>query len=326
MKLKVKIIIFAAILFFSGIFSVESVQAGTWGEDIMAEEMGQMQTALQKIINGVIMGAAKQAAVKAIEGQISNIVSGGGSGTGGAKFITNWEEHLFKKPAEKTQLIMKDFLTNSYGGRSSSLNYISASGGSYTASIEKQMKELVGIDKNNSKKNVSLDELGVSDPMRIFSDPSKGYAPFAAFLDYNSEKEALFHVIPESLLTLEQEQKKAEIQAIAYQGFLATTEGGSGGSGLFGSSGSSKEPTVTTPGIITKEIMAYAENMSGQTVVTARDIPEVITALVTKIVTKTITDGIGKASQNAQRNNSSTGTSNSQSNNASFGIFGNFGR
>jgi hypothetical protein len=129
------------------------------------------------------------------------------------------------------------------------------------------------------------------------------------------------------LSKLEEEQQKANTQAIAYQGFLATTEGGSGGGGgLSGSSGSNQEPTVTTPGIITKEIQAYAENMSGETVVQARDIPEVITALVTKIVTKTITQGIGKASQNAQRNDSSTGSSGNQSNNSNFGIFGSFGQ
>lgn len=322
MKLKVKIIIFAAILFFSGIFSVAPARAGMWGESIMAEEMGQMETAIQKIINGVIMGAAKQAAVKAIEGQISNVVSGGGSGTGDAMFVTNWQEYLYQKPAENTKLFMNDWFDAIGGGRSSSTNYLSAgSSGNYSGQLVEQAKNSL---LNSQPPTMDIQEYA-KDPTQPFAEGN--WRAFNALISnpVNNAFGLALSAQQAYLSKLEEEQQKANTQAIAYQGFLATTEGGSGGGGgLFGSSGSSKEPTVTTPGIITKEIQAYAENMSGETVVQARDIPEVITALVTKLVTKTITQGIGKAAQNAQRNDSSTGTSGNQSSNPSFGIFGSF--
>jgi hypothetical protein len=322
MKLKIKIIIFAAILFFSVTLSAAPARAGMWGESIMAEEMGQMETAIQKIINGVIMGAAKQAAVKAIEGQISNIVSGGGSGTGDAMFVTNWQKYLFMDPAKKTELIMNDWFNSVSGGKSSSSNYSSASGsGDYAGQLIKQTKDAL---LNNRPPTINIQEFA-KDPTQPFAEGN--WRGFNALISnpVNNAFGLALTAQQEYLSKLEEEQQKANTKAIAAQGFIDTTDGGSGG-GLSGSSGSSKEPTVTTPGIITKEIQANAENMSSQVMVNARDIPEVITALVTKLVTKTITQGIGKAAQNAQRSDSSTGTSGSQSNNSSFGIFGNFGQ
>ena len=279
--LRIKLAIFFFIITLSVTLFANNARAGYWGESFASEAWKQMMETIMQQIQGVILGAAKQAAVQMIQSQVNNLI-GGGSGSGQALFIQDWTDYLYKKPAETTQIYMKDLLTTRYGGRNSSSNYTSASGGSYTASIEKQMQAALA---GNNSKPAGLDELGVSDPSQMFSDPSKGWRPFNSFLDYNPTEEWLFYVQPAYLSKLEKEQKKAEIQAIAYKGFNAQEQNGQ----------------VVTPGSTIKDIQSQTEDLGNKIIASAQNIPEVITAIVTKMVTKTITQGIGQASQNVQR-------------------------
>lgn len=306
----VKIIIIATLILCSGIFWTKPASA-TWGEPMMAEEMGQMMDAIEKQIYGVIMGAMKQAAVKAIEGQISNITSGGGSGSEGAMFITKWDDFLYKEPAKQTELFMNDFFSQTSRGASSSTNYLSAfssgsgSGSGYAGQLVEQAKSAIegGLPQTNFQEYAS-------DPSQMFAKGN--WRAWNAFISNPANNPFGYTLMAQQAYMSEMDRRinEAMTKATAYQGYLGQMQGGE----------------VVTPGSIIKDIQSKAEGMSFDVLSNARDIPEVITALVTRIVTKTITQGIGKAAQNAQRNDSSTGTSSSSSSNPSFGIFGSFGR
>lgn len=278
-KLAIISILISGILFFG-----QQANACAWGECIAAQTYKQTMENIALQINGAIMGALKQAAAEMINNTVNQLVSGGGPG-GGPLFVTNWENYLIQEPRKQTDIWMNDFFTTISAGTASTANYKAAGGegvvGSYSGQLVQQARKAT---TNATTSQYNLNQY-VSDPSQMFD--AGNWRAFNSYISNPSNNSFGMTLTAQDayMQKMEEEKRKAEIQAIAYQGFMAQKNGSQ----------------VITPGSTIKDIQSQTEDLGNKIVAGATNVPEVITAVVTKLVTKTIRQGIGNVQTNIQR-------------------------
>ncbi len=265
---------------------LESVRADAWGANYSAAILKQTMELIAQQIHGAIMGALKQAAVQTINSTVSNLVSGGG-GSGGAMFITDWDDYLVGQPLKKTELYMNDFFTLTTRGSGSSSNYVSSSGsgegvsGSYTNYLVEQAK------KTTTESTLPQTDLSdyVSDPSKMFS--AGNWRGFSAFVSNPANNPFGYTLMSQSAYQekLEKEKDEARTKAMSYQGYTAKESNG----------------RVITPGSTIASMQADVQDLGNKILASAQSVPEIITAVVTRIATNAIRQGIGNAQRNVQK-------------------------
>jgi hypothetical protein len=267
-----------------------------WGEIINAvltEELAEIYDEVQ----GVILGAQKQAAIQSLNNQVSDIV--GGSSTDDSKVIGDYSDFIYDKPTEKTKLYVNDLIDQSLDERGSYSGYEpnnegfgSSEGGNYYAQL-KQITQDDIINPTDPKVTYS------GDPgQNMFSDGNLG-----KFLSYTSpyninnswNYESHFEYEYEKKLTKEQDAARTEAQAGG--GYASTRQG----------------DTIVTPGSLIGANMANVQDIGNNVIANAQHMPEIITSLVQQMITQTIQNGIGNAKQNAQRENNQNQSSQNSS-------------
>lgn len=277
-KIKISILLLSVIFF--TFFTAPSAKAGAWGEPIVAALLGETAREIYIEIYNVILGAAKQAAVESITSSVNSMISGG-SGDG-PLFITDWNDELFYKPARNTDVYMEGFFQSRYRGRGSGSNYIAANqgegiSGNYYTYLEQTARSSVA---RTDRQTVNVYDY-CSDP---FNPPAQEFWKcWNATAGKPLEEQLIAQ--NEQIAMDQQNQRKAEIQAIAYQGFK----------------GSESNGQVVTPGSSIKDIQSNVTKLGFDTISGANSVPEVITSLVTKLVTKVVKEGIGNVQRNIQR-------------------------
>lgn len=242
----------------------------------------QLAEVFARKIESVILGAAKQAAAKAINMAVSRIVGGG---SGEPMFITNWESYLVQKPRQETQTYMNDYLSQVTRGKGASANYIPAEGvgqgafasgmginGNYTQALVESMKKTT---LDNSRP--SLNENTVN-PAMLFA---KGN-----FKEFNSSLSSL--QVPWALRA---NLEETEAKVLADKQATAAAKGVAGQ----GFTGQEKDGSTITPAALIKEEMANVEDIGNKVVAGANGIGEVLASAAVNMLTKTITQGIGNA-------------------------------
>ncbi len=234
---------------------------------------------LREMISGIIMGNLKKEAAKQINIQMGGTI--GGSSAVNAKFIVNWTDYLDTAPTKNTNKYMNDYISQMTAGRGSAAGYQAAEGfgGNYVAQLGQMAKAgtterpamlrptYVGNPSQNLFANGNLNNFNL-----LFSGVN--YAPvFELYVDQKYEDR------------LALEKKSASDQAIAYQGFKGTGENG----------------YITSPGSLTKDAMANAQDVGNKILANAKSMPEVITAVVQQMISKSIENGIGNVKANVQR-------------------------
>lgn len=265
---------------------LESVRADAWGANYSAAILKQTMERIDLEIHGAIMGALKQAAVQTINSSVGAMISGGG-GSGGAMFITDWNDYLVGQPLKKTELYMNDFFTLTTRGSGSSSNYVSSSGsgegvsGSYANYLVNQAKKLT------TESSIPQTDISnyVSDPSKMFS--AGNWRGFSAFVSNPANNPFGYTLMSQSAYQekLEKEKDEARTKAMSYQGYTAKESNG----------------RVITPGSTIASMQANVQDLGNKIIASAQNVPEVITAVVTKIATNAIRQGIGNAQRNVQR-------------------------
>lgn len=287
MKMKIipkKLICVLLLISFIFVFTANTARADYWGAAYGGAMLKQMMENIMKQIQAAILGALKQAAAQMINETVNQLVSGGGPG-GGPLFVTNWENYLIQEPRRQTDIWMNDFFTTISAGTSSTANYKAAGGegvvGSYSGQLVQQAKKAT-TGAQASKYNLNQ---YVSDPSQMFD--AGNWRAFNSYISNPSNNSFGMTLTAQDayMQKMEEEKRKAEIQAIAYQGFMAQKNGSQ----------------VITPGSTIKDIQSQTEDLGNKIVAGATNVPEVITAVVTKLVTKTIRQGIGNVQTNIQR-------------------------
>jgi len=263
-------------------------------------------------VQGIILGAAKQAAVKMLNSQVDNLVSGNGSDD--AAFITDWRDYLVTQPQNNTDTYMNSYLTKMTGGRGSSSGY-SSEGFSGTGNYANTLAQM---EKNKMAQQKSVQQMTYEgDPSTMFD--SGNFKNMETFLDADKPNNSwTFDMAFNNAYQqkLSSEQRTNQTRAIAYQGFKGT------------SSGTGSDETITYPGSLTKDSVANIENLGNNVIASAQSIPEVISSVVSQMITKAIQkgfDGIQKSVQNNEnsQNKLDSGTDNSVANNGPGILFGN---
>jgi hypothetical protein len=257
--------------------------------DIIGQAFGSALDEMLKQIEGMIMGAAKQAAVQAIEGQVSNIIGGGKSGSDGAMFVTDPEKFLTIDPQKDTKVLMNDFFSKTSRGTNSSMNYSSSQssgggggGGSYTKQFEEQAKQSISGDYPQA----DLQQY-TTDTSDLFGQGN--WRTFNAYISNPANNTFGYTLMSQQAYMDELQNKKDEAMTkfIAYQGYKGVESDGK----------------VTTPGSTVAASYNNVLDIGNKALADAKTIPEVITAAVTRIITKTITEGIGEIQNNMDREN-----------------------
>ena len=270
---------------------IQAKPADAW----MAIPSVYIKTMLDKIrimINGIIVGALKQAAIQALNKSISGFVSGNGPQT--SKIISNYNDFLYNEPRQKADLYINDYISQTTGGQSSS-NYSTegislsspASGGAG------YMSQLASMAKNNISARTTMmkptyvgnpgDNLFANGNMDNFNSYLSGINNPWAYDLYVQQKY-------QEKLTREQEIAKAE--ALAGRGYKSVKQG----------------DQIITPGALIETTMANALDVGNKVLAGATDPAEVITSIVQQLIMQTMQNGIGNAKSNSQK--SSTNSSN----------------
>lgn len=263
---------------------IKKASADAWGANYAAAIMKHTLEQIDRTIQGVMIGTAKQIAARMVHQTVGKLILGGNGGSGGPLYITNWNQYLYTDVANSANIVMNDFFTWTTRGANSAVNYaaLQAEGitGSYANYLTRQAQETI----NGSMSRMDIQSY-VSDPSQMFAQGN--WRAFNAFVSNPANNPFGFTLMSQSVYqeTLERERNKAEIQAIAYQGFKAQKSNGE----------------VITPGSTIKDIQSQVENIGNNIIATAQHIPEIITATVIQTTTEIIRQGIGNAQRNVQR-------------------------
>lgn len=289
-------------------------QAAFW--PVIDPIIKRMLDTVYATIQGIILGASKQAAVKMLNSQVDSLMSGNGSSTDGAAFITDWRDYLEIQPLNNTTTYMNSRLTTMTSGRSSSSGYSSegfSGTGSYANKLVQMEKTKMTEQNSVTKMTYEGDpaEMFASGNLKnseIFLDAEKPNNGWTFDMDFDKNYQ----------LKLAEQRRIYQTQAIANQSFKSTT------------SGTGDNQIVTRPGILTKDSVANIENIPNNVIASANSIPEVISSVVSQMITKAIQkgfDGIQKSVQNSENSQSKldSGMNTYVTNNGPGILFGNFG-
>ncbi|MDD3498128.1 MAG: hypothetical protein PHH24_01325 [Candidatus Moranbacteria bacterium] len=249
--------------------------------DTIAQFQKQMMEEVSLQVRAALLAALKKAALDLIVDTVNNIVAG--TTQAGALFIQDWEDYLFKSPHASTQAHMNDFFTITTRGKTSG-NFTSAcpGGESFAEWRSAGAKESVNVEVDLTSMQSTFEEYAC-DFVSMFNEGS--WDAYTEAMKPNNNPIA-YALIAQSEYEkkLEEEKKKAEAQALAYQGYIGQKENG----------------IVIAPGTLISDITSSANTLDNLILANAGDVGEMAGIAVGKIASSVIKQGIGNARQSIQ--------------------------
>jgi multidrug efflux pump subunit AcrA (membrane-fusion protein) len=256
--------------------------AGEWGGAMVANLWLYTQERITYYMDRIVLAALKQAAADTMTSTVDAIVYGRSSG--GAMYITNWEDYLYTAPQDEAALYLKDFLNTSVRGTAAVADYAAAETGQMGKSYATQLIDNVYTSIMGSA-NPQANAPQCDSPSQMFNNGSwRGYMAYTSSANCRPEgSELKARMAYQKQYDLKREVAKT--QAEAYSGFRATTKNGQ----------------VITPGSIVKDIQSNVEDLGNKMLAAAESAPEVIIDAVVKRMAKSLAMGIGNAASGVQR-------------------------
>jgi len=262
----------------------------------------------KEIANGIALAQAKMQAVKKLTEEVENMASGSGSGE--AKFITDWKKYLETDPEKKTSLYMNDYISQYFDGQGAA-NYVSATGEGGSDDYVREMQQALKSTykaKNEASSLLAtanqfrgiatriqggltgmnkLDTTGVN-PKTGTVDSVMGFVDFAMSPKKNPYLIGI-QMESENAKKLEDEKEIARTMAISYQGYKGVASNGK----------------IITPGSNVKDMISNVQNLAGLAIVNAKSVYEVVASLASEIANGAMENGIGKAKDSSQQESGS---------------------
>lgn len=336
-KNKLLLFLFSFLICFSFLFApTQKARAAAW--PAIDPLIKSALDVIQGTLKGMIVGAAKKAALMAMEQEINFAITGNSSG--GAMFITNWNQTLNMDPQKKANAWINLEISKMTSGRGSISGYIpnnSAGGTLFGANYEGvgDGSLAYGLGSINSAYAVSATGAGSAagnyitrlaegakkltsnpvepkvtyqgDPAQMFADPKKGFKNMSLYFsginnpwDFDMQAQQKYQE------RLANEKDIAKTQSVAYQGFK----------------GAETDGRITNPGSLIKDAKAGVQNIGGQIIAAAQDIPSVLTAIATQMITQSITQGIGDMQARVHQEISDVRSKSSDAMNSAIGTSG----
>ncbi len=282
--------VFASVLLWNFLFLVPQAHAQMWGtSNIFSDLMMNIVEIIQTQLKAALLGTLKVAATEIINSKVGQMV--GGTTVGNAKFVTDWNQFLYTKPAETTSLYMNDFFSKVTQGKDVAINYVgigdtsSNVGGNYVATLVEKAKASIAASNSQGSEELpeltyNLDDYG--NPNEIFGNGDWG--GFNAFITNPLNNPMGFEMISTQVfqrqLAQKQEEAKTEAQSSGYLGVK------------------NKDGKTIAPQATIEAMHKDAMNI-GNTIIAAATEPGeflsgVILALVNKTVTNIVQNGAGK--------------------------------
>lgn len=284
--------VFSLFLFLGALmFAAPQAQAGSWGEAIAAAQMKFTMETIRRQIEGRLLEALKAVAVQMLYNQVGQLIGGGVSGQ--PLFITDYNEFLYQRPREETNLYMNDFFTMTTRGRSSRANYIGAGnqsgiGRNYSAYLESVGRQS-SVDSGRIQV-YNLDEY-TADPQTMFAEGD--WRAFNAFFSNPANNPYGYALQAERVHqnVLTQKQQAAAIEAQS-SGFISARQGGRIVAPA-GAVGAALNNVQDIPNKIIAAASNPTELLSG-----------VISGMANRMVSTLIQRGVGEVQVNIQRSTS----------------------
>lgn len=174
---------------------------------------------IRSMINNLIVGVMKQAAVSMLNTQINSLVSQETNGQ--SAFITDWEDYLIDRPLHNTAVHMNDYISEMTRGRNSYSGY-SGEGfaGNYSADLGSYSRDM--LEGGNDTPQVTYE----GEPSKMFQNGSlKDMESYFSFSAPNNSWLFDIAVEKENQKYSQKETLKAQTKSVAYQGFNGTSAG-----------------------------------------------------------------------------------------------------
>lgn len=273
-----KVLLLVCALAVSFLVSSEKSQAALWpGID------PQITSGLIKIydlIQGAMLGAAKQASAVAINKQIDTLLSTGSKG--GPMFITNWDDYMVTQPKKDADVFINSYIADISKGKGSLSGYegVGGGGGSYTKQLT---QSALAATSGQKKPQVTYE----GNPSQMFADgTTKNMLELLSGINYPTAFVAEAQDAYQA--KIQSNQDVAKTMAVSYQGFK----------------GVGTKNSISNPGSLVKDMKAGYQNMNINTITNARSLSEVITGAVSAATAKAISMGIGTVMAKVSQKNS----------------------
>ena len=317
-----KVLLLVCALVTSFLVSSEKSQAALWpGID---PPIAMSLTKIYDLIQGAMLGAAKQAAAVAINKQIDTMLSTGSKG--GPMFITNWDDYLATQPKKDADIFINSYIADASQGKGSLSSYMPASSSlvasanyegvgdnsfAYGTLLNKAAASVTTTGSSSGSYASDLTQAALAatsgqkkpqityegDPAQMFADgTTKKMLSFLSGVNYPT----MFVANAQNVYKQKIQDNKdvAKTMAVSYQGFK----------------GVGTKNAISNPGSLVKDMKAGYQNMNVNTISNARSLSEVITGAVSSATAKAISMGIGSVSNTNQKSTNTTSQVSSQLN------------
>jgi len=214
----------------------------------------------------IMGGTTKQTTALALYSNMTNFI--GGSSSGGSLITRDWTKALVEDPEKKTVDIMKDYISETIGGRGGSK--YEGFGGNYMGELGQAAKKMVS---NKETPRASFE----GDPGNMFAEKD-GFQKFEEWFSGINHPVAYMNHIEDKKREEEAEQKRlAEVPRIAYQGF--EPKGG--------------YDNVSIPGSLLKDNLANIQDIGNKVMAGSDGMMEtMITAILNQIINQMMMQGL----------------------------------
>lgn len=329
-KNKLLLFLFSFLICFSFLFApTQKARAAAW--PAIDPLIKSALDVIQGTLKGMIVGAAKKAALMAMEQEINFAITGNSSG--GAMFITNWNKALYADPEAKAKATMTKFIASMTSGRGSLSGYISNTSASIKGTFGDNYEGvgsgsmaygLGGVDAVRATTGDGSAPAGLNYTQYIQKIAANSIKNTDCQLTYGGRlpNENIFKDLNRNIDNSgwkmqnciaqkfaeekAKEEDMAKTQSVAYQGFK----------------GAETDGRITNPGSLIKDAKAGVQNIGGQIIAAAQDIPSVLTAIATQMITQSITQGIGDMQARVHQEISDVRSKSSDAMNSAIGTSG----
>jgi hypothetical protein len=311
LKVRVAIFVLAGLISFSS--STEKSEAALWPGVDPGITAGL--TKIYDLIQGAMLGAAKQTAGVAINQQMDSALSSGGA-NGGPMFITDWDNYLVDQPKNDANVFINDYISETTAGKGSLANYEPVSATNFAS------KNYEGVGEGSFAYGNLMNKAAASGSVSVGGGNFMAQlAQGALALTVNQKKPQVTYQGNPSQMFAGGTMKNMSLylsginnpwaynmhmqdkyqEKIENNKFVAATMG----TAYQGVNGAGDKNNISNPGSLIKDMKASYQGMNVQTIVNARSLSEVITGAVSSATAKAVSIGIGSVQAKVTQKNAS---------------------
>lgn len=273
----------AFVLFGSVLFTTSTAHADMWGAAFGATLFDQVITTIKTQLKAALLGTLKVAATEMINSKVGQMI--GGSTAGNARFVTDWNEFLYEKPAQEVDLFMNDFFSKVTLGKNAKANYVGIGdvadsvGGNYAARLAQGAG--VSLVASNDSLKYTFDEFAAS-PEEMFQQGN--FVALDAFFQFPMNNPIGFGLAAEQTYKKELEKKVEQLKVESQSsGYIAPKD----------KKGSTIAPVATLEAM-QKDAMNIGNTMIAAATEPGEFLAGVVNAMLNKAITNIVQRGVGK--------------------------------